>query len=80
MSNALQVPIQAERLFDISLIFSNNKLEARSLELLRKATILYPNKYEIWQALSVMKTATPAEKTEALAQMKRLDPYNPDLK
>jgi hypothetical protein len=41
---------------------------------------LYPNKFEIWQALSVMTTATPAEKTQALAQMKRLDPYNPDLK
>jgi hypothetical protein len=80
MSNALQVPIQAERLFDISVIFSNNNLEAQSVELLRKAIILYPNKFEIWQALSVMTTATPAEKTQALAQMKRLDPYNPDLK
>ena len=80
MSNALQVPIQAERLFEISVIFSNNNLEAQSVELLRNAIILYPNKFEIWQALSVMTTATPAEKTQALAQMKRLDPYNPDLK
>jgi hypothetical protein len=80
MSNALQHPIQAERIFDIVMLFNANNLEVNSLDLLRRAVVLFPNKFEIWQALSVMTNATPSEKSEALSQMKRLDPHNPDLK
>jgi len=80
MSNALQRPIQAERILNIAMLFNANKFEDNSLELLRRAVILYPNKFEIWQALSVMTNATPSEKSEALIQMKRLDPHNTDLK
>jgi len=80
MSNALAHPIQAERIFDIAMLFNANNLEPYSLVLLRKAVILYPDKFEIWQALSAMTNATPSEKNQALIQMKRLDPHNPDLK
>ena len=80
MSNAYQHPIQAVRIFDIAMLFSANDLEVKSLDLLRRAVVLYPDTFEIWQAFSVMKTATPAEKEEALIQMKRLDPHNPNLK
>ena len=79
MSNALQHPIQAERIFDIVTLFNANNLEVNSLDLLRRAVVLFPNKFEIWQALSAMTNATPSEKSEALSQMKRLDPHNPDL-
>lgn len=80
MSNALSHPIQAERIFDIAMLFNANNLESNSLVLLRKAVIVYPDKFEIWQALSAMTNATPSEKNQALIQMKRLDPHNPDLK
>ena len=80
MSNAYQHPIQAVRIFEIAMLFSANDLEVKSLDLLRRAVVLYPDTFEIWQAFSVMKTSTPAEKEEALIQMKRLDPHNPNLK
>jgi hypothetical protein len=40
----------------------------------------FPNSFYVWRALFYMKAATPEQKQEALAQMKRLDPLNPTLK
>jgi len=40
----------------------------------------FPDFFGSWNELSQIPTATPAEIAEAKAQMKRLDPQNPDLK
>jgi hypothetical protein len=38
-----------------------------------------PESFEIWKALYLVKKSTPQEKVVALANMKRLDPLNPDV-
>ena len=38
-----------------------------------------PESFEIWKALYLVKNSTPQEKADALRNMKRLDPLNPDV-
>jgi hypothetical protein len=40
----------------------------------------FPDDFLMWNLLSQLPEATPEQKAEAKAQMKRLDPHNPDLK
>ena len=40
----------------------------------------YPDSYDLWKILSTLKNASPDQVTQAKAQMKRLDPHNPELK
>jgi hypothetical protein len=61
-------------------IMSQNNLENRAIQLLVDATKLYPDSFELWQSLSQITSATPAQITKAKYEMKRLDPFNPDLK
>jgi hypothetical protein len=35
---------------------------------------------ELWRRWSTIASATPADVARAKAEMKRLDPFNPDLK
>jgi hypothetical protein len=60
-------------------ILSENKLDAQALKVATDATEKFPNNYLVWRTLSKMNSATPDQKIEALAQMKRLDPNNSDL-
>jgi O-antigen ligase len=61
-------------------ILAENKLEDKAIEILSDASKLYPDSFEVWQRWSGIPSATPAEITKAKAEMKRLDPFNPDLK
>jgi hypothetical protein len=38
-----------------------------------------PESFELWKVLYLIKNSTEADKTEALRNMKRLDPLNPDV-
>jgi len=38
-----------------------------------------PENYELWRVLYIIKESTPQEKENALQNMKKLDPLNPDL-
>jgi hypothetical protein len=38
-----------------------------------------PQSYELWRILYFIRNSTPEEKTQALKNMKRLDPLNPDV-
>jgi O-Antigen ligase len=38
-----------------------------------------PDAFELWKVLYLIKNSTPVEKDEALRNMKRLDPLNPDV-
>jgi hypothetical protein len=55
-------------------------LEAQGLEVAVDATKKFPDNYLVWAALKKMNSATAEQKAQALAQMKRLDPLNPNLK
>jgi len=61
-------------------ILAENKLEDKAIQILSDASKLYPDTFEVWQRWSGIPSATPAQIAKAKAEMKRLDPFNPDLK
>jgi hypothetical protein len=73
-------PIDASRMIQVSITLNDNKLEDRGLEVAIDATEEFPDNFAVWATLTIMKSASEEQKTEARAQMKRLDPFNPDLK
>ena len=73
-------PLDSSRMVQVAMTFNENKLEAQGLEVALDATESFPDKYGVWAALSSMNSATEEQKAQALAQMKRLDPLNPNLK
>jgi len=73
-------PIDSSRMIEVAMTLNENKLEAQGLEVALDAVKKFPNNYSVWATLDAMKSATAEQKAEALAQMKRLDPLNPNLK
>lgn len=73
-------PIDPSRMIQVSMTLNENKLEAQGLEVAVDAVENFPDNYGVWATLYAMKSASEAQKSEALAQMKRLDPLNPTLK
>jgi hypothetical protein len=67
-------------MIQVSMTLNENKLEANGLQVALDAVAKFPENYGVWGALSTMKSASAEQKAEALAQMKRLDPLNPNLK
>ena len=59
---------------------AQNNLNDGALAVIRDALKLFPNSYQSWSILAGLPNATPAEVTQAKAEMKRLDPHNPELK
>ena len=73
-------PLDASKMIQVSMTLNDNKLESDGLEVALDATESFPDNYGVWRALSMMKSVTEEQKAQALAQMKRLDPLNPNLK
>ena len=73
-------PLDYSRMVQVAMTLNENKLESQGLEVAVDATKKFPDNYAVWAALDAMKSATAEQKARALAQMKRLDPLNPDLK
>ena len=61
-------------------ILREGNLPDRSIVISREAVEFNPMNYEAWRELSLQPNATVAERDEALKTMKKLDPYNPNLK
>ena len=73
-------PIGSSRMIQVAMALNDNKLDAQGLVVALDATKKFPDNYFVWATLDLMKAATAEQKAEALAQMKRLDPLNPNLK
>ena len=73
-------PLESARMVQVAGLLNENKLEAQGLKVAIDATEKFPDSYSVWATLNAMKSATVVQKSEALAQMKRLDPLNPNLK
>jgi O-antigen ligase len=73
-------PTDSSRMIQVAMTLNENKLEEQGLQVALDAVERFPDNYGAWGTLSLMKKATDAQKAEALAQMKRLDPLNPNLK
>ena len=73
-------PVDSSRMIQVAMALNDNKLDAQGLVVALDATKKFPDNYFVWATLDLMKAATAEQKAEALAQMKRLDPLNPNLK
>jgi hypothetical protein len=62
----------------VQLFVSSNLMEqARDIAL--KAIAFNPDHFDSWKILYFLSNSTDAEKAQALENMKRLDPRNPDV-
>jgi O-antigen ligase len=73
-------PQEPTRMIQIATALNENKLVAQGLQVAADAVVKFPDNYGVWATLATMTSATTEQKAEALAQMKRLDPLNPNLK
>lgn len=73
-------PLADARMVQVASILDENGFSQQALKVAVDSTRYFPNSYIAWNALYYMKGASSAEKDDALIQMKRLDPLNPNLK
>jgi len=72
-------PSSSQRLAEMALLLENSKLYDQAREYALRATKFNPNYTDAWYALYSVKNSTQEEKSEALNNLKRLDPFNPDV-
>jgi O-antigen ligase len=73
-------PLDPVRMIQAAGLLYDSKLTTQALSVLVDATKEFPDYYGTWGTLYQLPEATPEQKAEALVQMKRLDPLNPNLK
>lgn len=73
-------PVDEIRVIQGAQILAGSKFYAQARELDLFAVKRDPRLYYAWQGISTNPTATPAQKSDALAHMKALDPNNPKIK
>lgn len=72
-------PQDSSRLVNMASILENSKLYDQALQYALRATEFNPENFDSWNALYSVQKSTPEQKSVALANMKRLDPHNPEL-
>ena len=73
-------PVDPSRMVQVAITLDDNNIEDQGLLVAVDATLRFPENYTVWSTLYSMNKATDTQKTEALMQMKRLDPLNPNLR
>jgi O-antigen ligase len=73
-------PQDSSRLVNMVSILENSKLYDQALQYALRATEFNPENFDSWSALYSVQKSTPEQKSVALANMRRLDPHNPELK
>ena len=73
-------PLDPSRMIQVATTLDQNKLGDQGLEIASDAVVKFPDNFGAWSTLFSMSKASEQQKAEALTQMKRLDPLNPNLK
>jgi hypothetical protein len=73
-------PYEALRYGQVALALQGSKLDAQAQRVVDQGLVKFPNEFGLWSLAAKLSTATPEQIAEALVQMKRLDPNNPELK
>ncbi len=73
-------PTDPSRMIQVAMTLNENKLEDQGLQVAQDAVERFPDNFGVWATLNSMNKASVEQKAKALAQMKRLDPLNPNLK
>jgi O-antigen ligase len=79
-SSVRQWPKSVIRMTTVAQILREGNLPDRSIVIAREAVAFNPMNYEAWRELSLQPNASESERNEALETMKKLDPFNPNLK
>lgn len=72
-------PRDSARMAQAVLLLENSKLPDLAYKFAKEAVAFSPNYFDAWRVLYSVSKATDADKAEALENMKRLDPKNPDV-
>jgi len=80
ISAANSWPRDPFRMVNVSILLENNKFHAEAKKLADLAVQSNSNSYDSWRVLSLMTNASASEKANAIAQMRRIDPRNVELK
>jgi O-antigen ligase len=73
-------PLDASNMFRVIDTFINNNLMAEALAVSNDSIKSFKDEFGVWEVRSRIEGLSESEKRETLAQMKRLDPNNPNLK
>jgi O-antigen ligase len=73
-------PLDANNMYVVTNILASNKYMAEALDVSNDSIAKFKDSYSIWAVRSTIEGLAETEKKEAIAQMKRLDPHNPNLK
>lgn len=73
-------PLDATNMSRVTGILAENNLMIQALSVSNDSIKKFKDDFTIWSIRSNIKGLSPAQLKEALAQMKRLDPHNPNLK
>jgi hypothetical protein len=60
-------------------LFENSKLPDLAYKYAKQGVAFSPDYFDAWRVLYSMSKSTPEDKEQALKNMKRLDPLNPDV-
>ena len=72
-------PRDSTRLAQAVLLLENSKLPDLAYKYAKEGVAFSPNYFDAWRVLYSISKSTPEDKELALSNMKRLDPYNPDV-
>jgi hypothetical protein len=75
-----QWPQSVVRMTLAAQILREGNLPERSIVIAREAVEFNPMNFEAWKELSLQPNATESERVQAFKMMKKLDPFNPNLK
>jgi O-antigen ligase len=72
-------PRDSSRLAQAVLLLENSKLPDLAYKYAKEGVAFSPDYFDAWRVLYSISSSTPEDKELALANMKRLDPKNPDV-
>lgn len=79
LSTSYLSPRDSSRMAQVVLLLENSKLPDLAYEYAKEGVVFSPDYFDAWRVLYSVTKATPEDKELALANMKRLDPHNPDV-
>jgi len=72
-------PNDRMRYLYVARALQENKFESEAISVLRDAAKIYPDSIDLWRRWASISSATPDDIARANAEIKRLDPFNPNL-
>ena len=79
LTSSYMTPSDSARLAQAVNLLEQSKLYDLSYKYARYAVEFNPNYFDAWKLLYFISKSTEADKAEALSNLKRLDPLNPDV-